>query len=35
MPMISEMTPTTFSDPFPEAVDVVVIGAGVIGTSTA
>ena len=35
MPMISEMTPITFSDPFPEAVDVVVIGAGVIGTSTA
>ena len=35
MPMISESSPVAFSDPLPEAVDVVVIGAGVIGTSTA
>ncbi len=35
MPMISESTPVAFSDPLPEAVDVVVIGAGVIGTATA
>ena len=35
MPMISESTPVAFSDPLPDAVDVVVIGAGVIGTSTA
>ena len=35
MPMISESTPIAFSDPLPEAVDVVVIGAGIIGTSTA
>ncbi len=33
--MISESTPIAFSDPLPDAVDVVVIGAGVIGTSTA
>ena len=35
MPMISEATPIAFSDPLPEAVDVVVIGAGVVGVSTA
>ena len=35
MPMISESTPIAFSDPLPDAVDVAVIGAGVIGTSTA
>ena len=35
MPMISESTPIAFSDPLPDAVDVVVIGAGVIGTATA
>jgi glycine/D-amino acid oxidase-like deaminating enzyme len=35
MPMISEATPIAFSDPLPDAVDVVIIGAGVIGTSTA
>ena len=35
MPAISESTPVTFSDPLPEAVDVVVVGAGVVGTSTA
>ena len=35
MPMISEATPIAFSDPLPEAVDVVVIGAGVAGTATA
>ena len=35
MPMISEATPVAFSDPLPEAVDVVVIGAGVVGVPTA
>ena len=35
MPMISESTPVTFSDPLPDAVDVVVIGAGIVGTATA
>jgi glycine/D-amino acid oxidase-like deaminating enzyme len=35
MPLITEATPITFSDHLPEAVDVVVIGAGIIGTSTA
>ena len=35
MPMISESTPIAFSDPLPDGVDVAVIGAGVIGTSTA
>ena len=35
MPMISESTPVAFSDPLPDAVDAVVIGAGVIGTATA
>ena len=35
MPMISESTPIAFSGPLPEAVDVAVIGAGVIGTSAA
>ena len=35
MPMISEATPIAFSDPLPEAVDVAVIGAGVVGVSTA
>ena len=33
--MISESTPVAFSDPLPEAVDVVVIGAGVVGVATA
>ena len=35
MPMISESTPVAFSDPLPDAADVVVIGAGVVGTATA
>ena len=35
MPMISEATPIAFADPLPEAADVVVIGAGVVGVSTA
>ena len=35
MPMISESTPVTFSDPLPDAVDVVVIGAGIVGAATA
>jgi len=34
MPMITDRSPIQFSDPLPEAVDVVVIGAGVAGTST-
>ena len=34
MPMISEATPVAFSGPQPEAVDVVVIGAGIVGTMT-
>jgi len=33
--MISINTPVQFSDPLPERVDLVIIGAGVIGTSTA
>ena len=33
--MISESTPVAFCDALPEAVDVVVIGAGIIGMSTA
>ena len=35
MPMISEATPIAFSDPLPDAVDVVIIGAGIVGTATA
>ena len=35
MPMISESTPVMFSGPLPEAADVVVIGAGIIGTAAA
>ena len=35
MPMISEATPVTFAGPLPDAADVVVIGAGIVGTSTA
>ena len=34
MPMISESTPIAFADPLPDAVDVVVIGAGIVGTTT-
>ena len=34
MPMISEATPIAFADPLPDAVDVVVIGAGIVGTTT-
>ena len=33
--MISERSPLNFSDPIPDTVDVVVIGAGVIGISIA
>ncbi len=33
--MITKDSPIAFSDPLPEAVDVVVIGAGIIGTGTA
>ena len=35
MPLISEATPIAFSDRLPDAVDVLVIGAGVVGVSTA
>lgn len=33
--MISEQSPVTFQDALPESVDVVVIGGGIIGISTA
>ena len=33
--MLNEDSPLQFSDPIPESVDVVVIGAGIIGISTA
>ena len=35
MPMISEANPVAFADPLPDEVDVLVIGAGVVGVSTA
>ncbi len=35
MPMLSDKSPVTFNDTLPDAVDVVIIGAGVIGISTA
>ena len=35
MPMITEAKPVVFDDSLPERVDVVVIGAGVVGTATA
>ena len=35
MPMLSENSPITFADALPDEVDVVIIGAGVIGVSTA
>lgn len=35
MPMLSDLSPVTFKDTLPDAVDVVIIGAGVIGISTA
>lgn len=35
MPTFSDASPVTFADPLPDAVDVVIIGAGVVGTSTA
>lgn len=35
MPMISAQSPVTFQDPLPARVDVVIIGAGIIGISTA
>ena len=34
MPMITDQSPIVFSDPLPDAVDVVVIGAGIAGTAT-
>jgi len=33
--LFNDQSPVTFSDPLPEAIDVVVIGGGVIGVSTA
>ena len=35
MPVITEATPIAFSDHLPEAVDVVVIGAGIVGVAAA
>lgn len=35
MPMITQNTPIAFSDRLPEAADVVIVGAGIIGTATA
>ncbi len=35
MPIITDQSPVAFSDPLPEAIDVVVIGAGIIGTASA
>ena len=35
MPIISDQSPVNFNDPLPESVDVVIIGAGVVGVSTA
>ncbi len=35
MPMITEATPVAFADPLPEAAEVVVIGGGIAGVSTA
>ena len=35
MPMITEADPVAFADEVPQQVDVVIIGAGVIGTATA
>ena len=35
MPVVTEATPIAFSDRLPEAVDVVVVGAGIVGTSAA
>ena len=35
MPIITDAAPIAFASPLPSAVDVVVIGAGVVGTSTA
>ena len=35
MPTFSESTTVTFSEPLPDAADVVVVGAGIIGTATA
>jgi glycine/D-amino acid oxidase-like deaminating enzyme len=33
--MISDQSPVTFADPLPDAADVAIIGAGIIGTATA
>ncbi len=35
MHRITQATPIAFADPLPDAVDIVVIGAGVVGTATA
>ncbi|HIG42971.1 MAG: FAD-binding oxidoreductase [bacterium] len=35
MPMLSDQSPANFNDPLPDRVDVVIIGGGVAGVSTA
>ena len=35
MPMITDRSPIAFADALPDEVDVVVIGAGIVGTATA
>ncbi len=35
MPLLSDKSSVTFNDSFPESVDVVIIGGGIIGISTA
>jgi glycine/D-amino acid oxidase-like deaminating enzyme len=35
MPMITDQSPIAFADPLPQEVDVVIIGAGIAGTTTA
>ncbi len=35
MPMITDQSPIAFADPLPEAVEVVVVGAGIAGTAAA
>ncbi|HSF97018.1 MAG TPA: FAD-binding oxidoreductase [Thermohalobaculum sp.] len=35
MPPVTERTPVSFADPLPDEADVVIIGAGIVGTATA
>lgn len=35
MPMLSEQSPVNFQDTLPDSVDIVIIGAGIIGIATA